>query len=209
MFIIRSFLTTAALAVALGCGGGNDRTPTDSREGLGGKSGAAESPTPGTPTPGERDGSYGAAKTTMSAEERQFAQKAAQGGELEVMLGKLAADKASNERVKDLGERIADDHERANRELQSMLGGSDVARTSGDTGEADAARQKLESLSGQAFDRAYIEEMIKHHQKDIAEFERAVNSMSGTIRTFAEKTLPTLREHLSAAQEMQKQLSSR
>ena len=64
-------------------------------------------------------------------------------------------------------------------------------------------QQKLESVSGAAFDRAYLEEMVKHHQHDIQQFERAAQSDNQQIRTFAERTLPVLREHLQRAQQLQ------
>src|SRR5262245_23951943 len=66
---------------------------------------------------------------TLSANDQQFVQKAAAGGRKEVELGRLAQQHGSSDVVKQLGQRIADDHERANRELESMLGSSDVART--------------------------------------------------------------------------------
>jgi putative membrane protein len=64
-------------------------------------------------------------------------------------------------------------------------------------------QQKLERVSGQAFDRAYLDEMVKHHQKDIEEFERAAQSDNPQVRAFAERTLPTLRQHLERAQQLQ------
>jgi putative membrane protein len=64
-------------------------------------------------------------------------------------------------------------------------------------------QQKLEGLSGAAFDRAYLDAMVQHHQQDIQEFERAAQSENPQIRQFAERTLPTLREHLQRAQQLQ------
>jgi putative membrane protein len=45
--------------------------------------------------------------------------------------------------------------------------------------------------------------MIKHHQQDIQEFERAQQSDNPQIRAFAERTLPVLRQHLEQAQQLQ------
>ena len=148
------------------------------------------------------------AASTMSVEDQQFVQKAMTGGRKEVELGRLAQSKASSDQVKQLGEKIADDHERANRELESMATGSDVARTS-ETSGSDDERGKLERLTGAAFDRAYLEQMIADHQKDITEFERASRSSNETVRTFAEKTIPTLRQHLRDAQDAQSATATR
>jgi putative membrane protein len=138
----------------------------------------------------------------LSVTDQQFVQKAMAGGRKEVELGRLAQQHASSDAVKQLGQRIADDHERANRELESMLSGSDVARTSA-TSENDNDRSKLEKMSGAAFDRAYVQQMIDDHQTDITEFERAAQSSNQTVRAFAEKTIPTLRQHLQQARDAQ------
>jgi putative membrane protein len=135
----------------------------------------------------------------LSVEDRQFVQKAAEGGREEVELGRLAQQHGSSDVVKRLGQRIADDHERANREFKSLLGSSDIAQTA--AADKDGERIRLEKLSGPSFDRSYVELMIDDHQKDIAEFERAMHSTNPAVRDFAEKTLPTLREHLVQARE--------
>jgi predicted outer membrane protein len=59
----------------------------------------------------------------LTDEDRQFVQKASMSSQMEVALGNLAEDKAQNDQVKQFGEQLARDHESANRELQSSLGG--------------------------------------------------------------------------------------
>lgn len=140
--------------------------------------------------------------TTLSVTDQQFVQKAAAGGRKEVELGRYAQQHASSDAVKQLGQKIADDHERANRELEAMLGGSDVARTSA-ASDDDSTRSRLEKMTGREFDRAYVEEMINDHQKDITEFERAAQSTNQKVKSFATQTLPTLREHLQQARDAQ------
>jgi putative membrane protein len=194
-------LLALTLVGAIACNDGR----TADREG-GGATGTA--PGAGT-TPAERTGATPSTAEALSAEDSEFVQKATMGGQMEVTLGELANDKASDERVKALGEKIADDHERANSELRSMVRGADVARADRPMPEHDQTRQKLESLSGAAFDRAYLQEMVSHHEKDIKEFEKASNSSNHQVKAFAEKTLPTLRQHLEEAQQLQKTMGTR
>lgn len=194
-----------AAGLAAGCGAGDA-----DRAGGGGASGASPaSPNPGGMTPAERTGGAGGRVTmeALNADDQRFVQHAAMGNRMEVELGELAEDKAQNDQVQQLAERIKDDHERANQELQSMVSG-DVMRASQPMPEHDQVRQKLEGLTDAAFDRAYVEEMIKHHEKDIAEFERAAQSSNEQVRAFAQKTLPTLRMHLEQSQQAQKQLGA-
>ena len=64
---------------------------------------------------------------------------------------------------------------------------------------------KLSSLSGTAFDKAYTKAMVSDHKKDGKEFEReAANGIDSDVKAFAAKMLPILREHLRMAGELQK-----
>src|SRR3954464_917284 len=56
----------------------------------------------------------------MAAADKAFVMKAAEGGLAEVELGKLAADKASSNDVKQFGQMMVDDHSKANDQLKSV-----------------------------------------------------------------------------------------
>jgi predicted outer membrane protein len=65
----------------------------------------------------------------------------------------------------------------------------------------------LASLSGADFDRAYVAKMVKGHKKAIHEFETASATLTDTdLKKYADKTLPTLREHLRMAQQLQSEV---
>ena len=213
MYRYRSLVVAGAVAVAVGCGGKSEEHFADaslSREAT--RPAGAGSPG-GYLTPAERSGSWvsptatPAATTTatLSAAEREFVHKAQMSNQMEVALGHLAAERASNAEVKKLADRIAADHQQASGQLQQMVGSGADATAPG-MGESDPVRQRLEALRGADFDRAYLEEMVKHHQQDISEFERALQSMNDPLRTFAEKTLPTLRQHLELSRQLQQRL---
>jgi len=66
-----------------------------------------------------------------------------------------------------------------------------------------ATKARLEKLSGEQFDRAYMKNMVKDHQKDVAEFERMSKmAKDPAIKNFAEQTLPTLKDHLKEAEKI-------
>ena len=123
---------------------------------------------------------------------------AAIGGLMEVELGQLAAQKGTSEAVKQFGQRMVDDHGKANTELTSLAASKGITLP---TSIDDKHRQdvtKLSAMSGAEFDRAYSKMMLKDHEKDVSEFEK--QSTKGTdpdVKAFASKTLPTLQEHLT------------
>ena len=137
----------------------------------------------------------------LSSTDRAFITTAAEGGKAEIELGQLAQQKASTDAVKALGKRIADDHQQANRDLETIAGQKHVALPSSLSAKHSALKSKLESATGAAFDRQYVAAMIEDHKHDIAEFEKAAsNARDADVKAFASKTLPTLQEHLRQAE---------
>ena len=139
--------------------------------------------------------------------DQAFAQKAAGGGAAEVELAQLAMQKASNDAVKQLASRIESDHTKANQQLASIGSNKGWQLPSSPSSEGQATKNKLEKLSGDAFDRAYVEAMIKDHHKDIKEFEREAASGTDTaVKQFASSALPDLKQHLQMAESAQQAL---
>lgn len=119
---------------------------------------------------------------------------------MEVELGKLAQQKASSDGVKQLGQKLVQDHTKANDQLK------DVATKAGITvpDTLDPKHQsmvdKLSALSGNAFDKAFTKDAVKDHEQDIKMFkEEAQNGTNPSVKNFASETLPVLQEHLSMA----------
>lgn len=66
-----------------------------------------------------------------------------------------------------------------------------------------------EALSGADFDRAFANHMVMGHEKAIRTFEDAsANLTDANLKKYADKTLPTLREHLQLAQDLQSKLGT-
>jgi putative membrane protein len=122
----------------------------------------------------------------------------------EVKLGQLAEEKAQAPEVKNFAKRMVEDHSKALEEIK-QLGSKDGINMPTDISHKDAETyNRLSKLSGPDFDRAYSQEMVKDHQKDIAEFKKGETSaQKPEVKEFAQKTLPTLQSHLELAQHMQ------
>lgn len=141
------------------------------------------------------------AKSSGSAD-HSFIMKAAQGGMAEVQLGKLAADKASSEQVKQFGQKMVDDHSKANDELKSIAQSKNITLPADLDSKDKALMNRLEKLSGAQFDRAYMQAMLKDHRTDVSEFRKEASSgKDAEVKAFASKTLPTLESHLQLAQD--------
>jgi len=139
------------------------------------------------------------------AADNRFITKAAEGGMAEVEMGQLAVQHASSEKVKAFGQRMIDDHSKANDELKKIASQKGVTLPSTIDAKSKAAIDRLSKLNGAEFDRAYMQEMVKDHHEDVAEFQKEAQSGDDAdVKDFASKTVPTLQDHLKMAEETEK-----
>lgn len=152
----------------------------------------------------------------VKGNDKDFVMKVAKDGKAEVELGNLALTKASSEDVKQFAQRLIDDHSKANDELTQLAQSKGITLPSASpadkpTGteksvdaESTATMERLNRLSGAEFDREYIRLMVMDHDKAVTLFEKQASGKDGDaeIKSWAEKTLPTLREHQRMAHEL-------
>jgi len=147
--------------------------------------------------------SGGQAGGTVSSADRKFAMTAAMDGMTEVELGRLAAERGASDGVKQFGQRMVDDHSKANEELKQWAATAGVTLPTALDAKHQAMVAKMSGLSGAAFDKAYAQNMVKDHTKAVQLFQReADRGADAGLKTFASSTLPTLQEHLRMARSL-------
>jgi putative membrane protein len=159
---------------------------------------AAQMPSQGSPNNMSASAGNG---SSLSTSDKKFVNEAAQGGMAEVELGRLATERGSNDAVKKFGQRMVDDHTKANDQLKQIAGSKGVDLPQDVSPKDKATMNRLSKLNGAQFDQAYMSDMVKDHKKDVAAFQRESSSGADPdIKNFATQTLPTLRSHLSEAE---------
>jgi putative membrane protein len=171
-------------------------------------------------TAGESSGQSQAATGQQSGEkqegaeaaklDRKFAQKAIHANAVEIQTGEYASQKATHDKVKEFGQRMYDDHSKANEQLMSVINDT-IPEKWRPIKELDVETkkqiEKLNKTSEKEFDRAFMNMMVKSHKDAIDLYEKETkNGKNEKLKQYAEKTLPTLKEHLKMAQDIQKQL---
>ena len=133
--------------------------------------------------------------SSLSASDKTFMKKAAKGGMMEVTMGRVAEQKAQSDDVKSFGKRMVTDHSKANDELKSIASKKGVQLPS------------KEHTGKWTSDKAYMDMMVKDHEKDLAEFkEEASNGSDPDLKKFADDTAKIVQEHLDLAKEVQGKL---
>ena len=160
-------------------------------------------------SPGEMSGNVATSGTSSSTaplpmEDIGFITQAAESGQFEVEVGRLAAEKAASPDVKAFAQMLVTDHGAANDQLRQLATSHNLALPASLPDAKKKELDELAKLSGAEFDRQFVKMAAVHdHEKDVAEFEKASQSAkSPDVRQFAQSTLPTLKKHLAAAEKL-------
>jgi putative membrane protein len=161
-----------------------------------------------TPTTQPAQRQQGARRANAPYADEKFVREAAEGSMAEVKLGQLAEEKGQSQEVKKFAKRMVEDHTKATDELK-QIAGQEGFNLPTDVSRQDAEKyERLAKLSGPEFDKAYAQEMVKDHQKDVSEFKRATSAaQKPALKQFAQRELPTLESHLQEAKQMMAQVS--
>ncbi|WP_280156237.1 DUF4142 domain-containing protein [Piscinibacter sp. XHJ-5] len=145
-----------------------------------------------------------AATAPLPAADIDFVTKAAEAGQFEVEVAKVAADKATDPAIKTFARMLVDDHNAANEKLRQIATGHSLALPASLPQDKKRELEQLATLSGPEFDRRFVKMVgIGDHRHDIGEFEKASQAaQSPDVKNFAQSTLPTLKKHLEAAEKL-------
>jgi putative membrane protein len=142
---------------------------------------------------------------TDMEKDTEFAVKAADGGMLEVKLGELAQQKGMNPEVKNLGKMMVDDHSKANEELKALAQTKNISLPMTLSEECQKTYDKLAAKTGEDFDDAFTEHMVKDHKDDIDAFKKeAEKGEDPDLKSWAAGKLSTLEHHLDMAKVAEK-----
>ncbi len=145
-----------------------------------------------------------AADSGFNSTDKSFLENAYQDGLAEVKMGEMALAKTASADVKAFSQHMVTDHGKANGDLKTLADSKKVAVASEPSMTAKAKAKMADAKSGADFDKAYAAEMVNDHKKAIELFENASQKAGDPeVKAFATKTLPTLKMHLSMAEELQ------
>ncbi len=141
----------------------------------------------------------------MAPSDAAFAQKVAASGASEIQLARIAYVRAQSPEVRAFARQMLIDHRDMAIKLDNFAleRGYLVAWRI----EPDKAStiERLQTLNGAAFDRAYMDEMVAAHEKAVATLQTQAASGRETA-SLAGASLPIVRHHLEMARELDARL---
>jgi putative membrane protein len=138
--------------------------------------------------------------------DQAFLEEAAQGQVAQVEFGKLARDRATRAAIRKFAQQMIDDHRNASKELTNLADNKGLTLPKRMSKKDRALYDRLAERRGIDFDIEYIRRMVAAHVLTVGKFEaEARDGRDVDVRAFANKNLPTVREHLRLARTLAEQ----
>lgn len=155
----------------------------------------------------------GAAGTTGSAGtsadvDREWVQDQLADGDAEVKLGRLAQERGASADVRAFGAMMVEKHTMAGTELKRIATRHNVAPEPDAHDDHDDLFDRLSKLSGEEFDRVYLDAMVDAHKDaiDALEDKAGKKDEHADVIEWATKTLPEVKQHLERAKSLRERL---
>lgn len=139
----------------------------------------------------------------LSNADANFMKMAAIANMTEAHLGQMAENQASEQGVKDFGDKLSKDHTSAYEGLTVLANktGETIPKAIG----KDKNIERLMHVKGDRFDRSFLPEEVQSHKTAIAAFKNeAEKGENADVKAWAKSMIPTLEAHLQTAEGLEK-----
>ena len=152
------------------------------------------------------------ADSPMAAMNRErdtdFVKKMVKGNQAEVDAGNLAVKNGGSDEVKKFGQKMVDDHSAMLKDVTQLAQDLNIKASPEPSSKDRAKMAKMEALTGDAFDRAYVADMVKDHKADLADIkDESMNGANPQVKDAAAKAMPIVQGHLEMIESIQKNMS--
>ena len=210
----RQSTTGPATSGQSGSSGQSDQSGQSGSSGQSGQSGSSgQAGQTGTGATGGMEGATGTGATAsgagamaLNSSDRRMLLSMAQANMAEIEAGRMAQTKSQNEQVKNFAQQMIDDHTKALEDVRQLAQSKNVTLPTDLDRTHKAKANKLQSLSGEAFDRAYLAQAgVSDHKKHHAMLKKAQSrARDPDLKALAARTLPAVGQHLSTVQQLHK-----
>ncbi|MET0409537.1 MAG: DUF4142 domain-containing protein [Hyphomicrobium sp.] len=138
-----------------------------------------------------------------------FIDKVAVSNKFEIDTSELALKYGKSSDVKSFAQQMIDDHTKAGQNFKASLTEAGIEAPKDALDVAHTAKYaKLRLFTTESgFDAAYIDAQVQAHKDAVGLFKQyTANGPTPAVKSFAEKTLPTLEHHLMMVEELKAKL---
>lgn len=140
---------------------------------------------------------------------KAFLQNVTYANNTEIDFGQLANSQGTSSAVKQFGQLMAQDHQKAQSDLDTVADNRNIDLPSGLQTDKQQMRQVLAARTGYAFDTAYIHNQVKMHTETRDMFEAFLDTSSDqSLKAYVNRHLPTIVKHLAKADSISMELDN-
>ena len=146
----------------------------------------------------------GTAPSSQNFADQAFVSKAMQGGKAEVELGQLAQQKSQSNDVKQYAQKLVNEHSQMeNKWFEPVAKQLGVSEPKGPSKKDKKEIAKLQTLSGQQFDTAYLQDMVKDHKADVKNYQdEAQSATDPNVKQIAQQGSKIMQQDLQLAEQI-------
>jgi putative membrane protein len=184
-------LSIAVFAQGSGSGQAGGAQNSPNAQAAGGQSSAA-----GQAAGGQSSQTGQAGSASVPAADKKFAMMVAQTDLAEIQLGNMALQKSTDPKVKQVAQKLVDDHTKSSTALKEIAAKKGLTLPTETDAKHKALATKLEGESGADFDKHFLDANSKDHHKVVQAFQKeSSNGKDPDIKQFAAQFLPAIQEH--------------
>ena len=142
--------------------------------------------------------------SNMDRTDRKFMGAAAQMTLTQIALGELAAQRAQSPQVREYAKQLVADQRATGARLQKIAAVKRMALPSQPPRDLQGELGSLQKLSGDAFDRRFLDRMVRDHEKAVDLFNQEIKGRHQDVdlKNFAQDTEIQLTREYGAAQRL-------
>jgi len=149
-------------------------------------------------------------KSHAAPTDPQIAMIAVTADNVDIDAGKLAAEKATDPKVKDFADLMVRDHTSVNEQATALAQKLNLTPEESATSKSlkeggEKTMAKLKGLSGAQFDKAYVNNEVKYHEQVLGAVDKTLipNAKNAELKSLLESARPIFESHLNHAKELQ------
>jgi putative membrane protein len=189
-------LLAGAMAVAQNQPGGGSAGTSNNQ--------STTNPSTSAPGPGGMASDMNDNQQLQGMADQSFVKKALEGNAAEVQLGQLAQQKSQSDDVKQFAQKMVSDHTQLNDQMMKPIAQQLKVKEPTELSKKDRELvAKLGGLSGQEFDQAYIQAMVRDHKQDLSEFkDEASTTQNPGMKQAAQQGAALISQHLQMIEQI-------
>lgn len=141
---------------------------------------------------------------SLSKADQNIMRELAQSNLAEIEAGKIALSQSKNDQVRNFAQRMIDDHQQAQKDLEQLAQAKGVTLPTEPDNKHKSAAKKLSALEGDKFDKQYMKQGgLSDHRNTHRLLQRAqTRATDPDVKALAAKMEPIVSQHLTMAQDV-------